>query len=78
MKKVLVLLVMVLGTTNMFAFEVDGLLFNITSETNQTVEVTNKDFNGNYQGEIVIPESIVYNGKTYKVTDEYITKNYNN
>ncbi len=68
MKKVLVLLVMVLGTTNMFAFEVDGLLFNITSETNQTVEVTNKDFNGNYQGEIVIPESIVYNGKTYKVT----------
>lgn len=68
MKKVLVLLAMVLGASSMYGFEVDGILYNITSETNQTVEVTHKDFNGNYQGEIIIPESIRYNGKTYTVT----------
>lgn len=64
MKKVLVLLAMVLGTTNMFAFEVDGINYNITSEGDLTVEVARKE----YVGDIVIPESVIYNNKKYKVT----------
>lgn len=68
MKKVLVLLAMVLGATNMYAFEVDGLFYNITSEGDMTVEVIRKPNYGYYQGDIVIPETIRYNNKTYKVT----------
>lgn len=64
MNKVLVLLAMVLGTTNMFAFEVDGINYNITSEGDLTVEVARKE----YVGDIVIPESVIYNNKKYKVT----------
>lgn len=64
MKKVLVLLAMVLGATNMFAFEVDGINYNITSEGDLTVEVARKE----YSGDIVIPESVTYNNKKYRVT----------
>ena len=55
---------MVLGTANMFAFEVDGISYNITSESGLTVEVTRKEYRGN----IVIPESVTYNNKKYRVT----------
>ena len=68
MKKLILLLTVLFGAANMYGFEVNGILYNITSETNRTVEVTHKDFKGNYQGEIIIPESIKYNGKTYTVT----------
>ena len=64
MKKVLVLLAMVLGATNMFAFEVDGINYNITSEGDLTVEVARKE----YIGDIVIPESVTCNNKKYRVT----------
>ena len=64
MKKVLVLLAMVLGVTNMYAFEVDGINYNITSEGDLTVEVARKE----YSGDIIIPESVTYNHKRYRVT----------
>lgn len=64
MKKVLVLLAMVLGATNMFAFEVNGIKYNVTSEGDLTVEVARKE----YSGDIVIPESVTYNNKKYRVT----------
>ena len=68
MKKIVLLLAMVLEVTNIFGFEVDGLMYNVTSESNATVEVTQKDYRGNYRGDIVISEKVKYNGKTYKVT----------
>ena len=54
-------------------FEVDGIYYNITSETDLTVEVI---FQGSswsqdlheYTGKVVLPESLVYNGNIYSVT----------
>ena len=45
-------------------FEVDGIYYNITSSTDMTVEVTNR----NYTGTVNIPESVTYNGSIYSVT----------
>ena len=55
-------------------FEVDGICYNITDATKKTVEVTfqgdNADLQNHsrYNGKVVIPESVVYKGTTYRVT----------
>ena len=54
-------------------FEVDGIYYNITDETNKTVAVTYKGTSYNeyfdeYTGSVVIPENVTYNGNTYSVT----------
>ena len=46
----------------------DSLYYNILSETDRTVEVTYGDAYGNYSGDIVIPQSVIIDGKTYTVT----------
>ena len=50
-------------------FEVDGIYYNITSEEDNTVEVTfpadKKDF---YKDVVFIPEEVNYDGKEYTVT----------
>lgn len=53
-------------------FEVDGIYYNITSETDKTVEVTYKgrlyiDYSNKYTGSVVIPSSVTYSGTTYSV-----------
>lgn len=68
MKRVLrtALLVLLLGAAGMgkgYAFEVDGLYYEITSTATNTVGVT-----GSYLYDIVIPETVVYDGVTYSVT----------
>lgn len=58
---------------NAHDFEVDGIYYKITSSEDLTVSVS---YQGNgstaypdeYIGEVVIPESVVYNDKTYSVT----------
>lgn len=50
-------------------FEVDGIYYNITSSTNLTVEVTNK--NGeikSYSGEVIIPSKVICGELEYSVT----------
>ena len=54
-------------------FEVDGIYYNITDETNKTVEVTFKgdsqsSYANEYSGNVIIPSSVSYNGNTYSVT----------
>ena len=55
-------------------FYVDGIYYNITSSSEPyTVAVTYKgtyydEFSGEYTGDVIIPESITYDGKTYSVT----------
>ena len=54
-------------------FEVGGIFYNVTSETNSEVEVTYKgssynEYSYEYSGKVVIPEKVNYNGKTYSVT----------
>ena len=45
-------------------FEVDGIYYNITSEEDLTVEVTER----NYSGEVIIPSYVIYEGIEYSVT----------
>lgn len=57
---------------NAHSFEVDGVYYDITSEGNKTVAVTYKggsyyDYS-EYNGTVIIPESVTYNGTTYSVT----------
>ena len=48
-------------------FEVDGIYYNVTDEANLTVEVA-KNYYSDYSGDIVIPETVNYDGKSYSVT----------
>ena len=46
-------------------FEVDGIYYNITSSTDNTVMVS--DYRGDAKS-VTIPTRVTYNGETYKVT----------
>ena len=67
----LILLVMAVGTTSVYAydFEKDGIYYNILSSEDRTVEVTYRNYSGDsYSGEIVIPQMVTFEGRTYRVT----------
>lgn len=52
-------------------FEANGIYYNITSETDKTVEVTYKGTSYTsaiYSGNVTIPSQVPYNGTTYNVT----------
>lgn len=54
-------------------FVVGGIYYNILSEEDKTVEVTFKGnsssyYSNEYTGNVVIPESVIYNNVTYSVT----------
>lgn len=58
-----------------YDFKVDGICYNITSETDKTVEVTYNDTYGpsvnggtKYVGFISIPKTVTDKGNTYSVT----------
>lgn len=71
MKKILSLISIFLFALSAQAYiAVDGMYYNITSESDKTCEVTNtgSSFGNSYSGNVVIPESIQYNGNTYSVT----------
>ena len=66
---------LMLCATPLFAedFEVDGIYYNITSDTDKTVGVTYRgdyfdSYSNEYSGAVTIPESVTYNGNTYSVT----------
>lgn len=67
----LMLIAVLLTGSHAFAhdFEVDGIYYNILSETDKTVEVT---YDGNlkvlYTGNLSIPEKVTYNGISYSIT----------
>ena len=53
-----------------YDFKVDNIYYNILSEEERTVEVTRDEYTSSpsYSGDIIIPERIIYNSTTYKVT----------
>lgn len=52
---------------NAYDFEVDGIYYN--ENLDGTVSVTFKDTNNNsYHGNVIIPNTVTYNGRTYPVT----------
>ena len=50
-----------------YDFTVDGMYYNFISGT-ENVEVT-KDYDNPYEGDIVIPETVSWEGKVYQVTE---------
>jgi hypothetical protein len=64
---------LMLCTTAVLAhdFEVDGIYYNITSETDLTVEVTHQGDSYNsfeeYTDTVIIPETVTYDGRIYRV-----------
>lgn len=64
-------------TASAHDFETDGIYYNITSDTDLTVEVT---FRGDdyvqhdeYSGTVTIPSTVSYSGKMYSVTSIGVT-----
>ena len=53
-------------TAKAYDFEVDGIYYNILSASDFTAQVTSGD--NKYDGDIIIPESVVYKSKVLKVT----------
>ena len=66
--KGLFIALLLLMPTGMQAYdlEVDGIYYNLVIGDEITLEVTSGD--EKYSGDIVIPESVTYNGRTCKVT----------
>ena len=63
------LLLLLSVAVNAHNFEVNGIYYNITDESNKTVAVTYKgssysEYSNEYTGSVVIPESVIYNGTT--------------
>ena len=65
----LMLIAVLLTGVNAFAhdFEVYGIFYNITSDSDLTVEVTYSS-SYKYTGSVVIPETVTYNNQRFKVT----------
>lgn len=55
------------ATSKALDIYVDGIAYNIISEENRTVGVTDNDYDP-YKGHIVIPAKVIYKGLTYSVT----------
>ena len=67
----LICLLAVAGMVGAWAydFEVNGICYNVTNKSTKEVEVTYRNWNYNsYFGDVVIPDSVSYNGNTYWVT----------
>ena len=66
MKKLLLILVTIMMpiVASAAAVEIDGIYYNIIG-TGKELEVTKNDGN---TGDVVIPETVIYNEKTYSVT----------
>ena len=75
MKKFFTLFLALVASLQLFAYtaQIDGIYYNIYNGDNPYAEVTylysqSSSNSSAYQGEVVIPSSIVYNGTTYPVT----------
>ena len=60
------LLTLVAATASAQDFEVDDICYNILSEDDRTVEVTESPYG--YMDNVVIPAEVTYDGSTYSVT----------
>ena len=64
-------------TASAYDFEVDGIYYNLVSASELTVEVTRADIYNYYSGDISIPSTINYSGKTMRPEINQSIKNAN-
>lgn len=71
MKKFYVsLLLFLLGTSSLFAYEkIDGIYYELNTTARTATVLFTVGEVGDYSGAIVIPESVTYNNREYKVTE---------
>ena len=55
------------SSATVYDFEVDGIYYNITADDEVEVTYGSYDYNS-YEGDVEIPSSVSYEGKSYKVT----------
>ena len=69
MNKFIMTVILSLSGVTVYAydFEVEGIYYNITSDTDFKCEVTHKNIPSDYYGDIVIPSTVEYNGNEYSV-----------
>ena len=72
-RAILAIAIMLCVALPTFAFEVNGIYYDITNSTNETVKVTYKgsyyySYSNEYTGALSIPSSVTYNSTTYSVT----------
>ena len=60
------LLALIAATASAYDLEAEGIYYNILSEDERTVEVTESPYD--YAGDITIPAEVTYDGGTYSVT----------
>jgi hypothetical protein len=65
MKKMLFLMVALLTSVGICAFEVDGIYYSVVSEDNHTAQVTGYNFS--YDGDLILNGTVTYNSVTYNV-----------
>ena len=77
MKKLLFLLVALLTSVGIWAFnfEVDGINYSVVSEENHTVWVTG--YNSSFNGDLILNGTVIYNDVTYNVVSIYNSAFYN-
>ena len=51
-----------------YDFQVDGIYYNLNGEEVTVTNESGEPSNGSYSGDVVIPASVTYEGKTYPVT----------
>lgn len=51
-----------------YDFQYNGIYYNVTDDVNKTVEVTKVPDYNYYSGDIVIPNTVIYNSAVYNVT----------
>ena len=61
----LLLALMLSATASAYDFEVDGIYYNVNGTV---VTVTSSPSSNKYSGDVIIPETVTYYGKTYSVT----------
>lgn len=69
--KLLIALIALCSSSSVFAYDIldNGIYYNINNNDNLlSVTVTNSGTADGYIGNVIIPESIIYDGKIYKVT----------
>lgn len=75
MKRLFVISILFLSvwiTTTAYDFEFDGLRYIIINDSSVTVVHLPDTYNGwkvHYKGDIIIPKTVTYSGKTYTVTE---------
>ena len=69
-QKIIVMILVIMPSTSVFAYdcEVDGIYYNRISATEFEVTYYSSTSNAEaYKGEVIIPASVIYNGRTFKV-----------